>query len=160
VSAVGHFYELGYADILLLAFERLVCDGPRNGVVVSPEMSLCPRVEVGCRGPKERHTRCWNSERFVEFLRLVLADGVGEFSKACTYDDPGALGAAFYIPTAVVPPLLVTHFLILSAYISTDNLDCRSKQTLACALARPTVRGMFGTSYDYKDPCSRGGLAC
>ena len=26
--------------------------------------------------------------------------------------DPGTLGAAFYIPTAVVPPLLVTHGLI------------------------------------------------
>jgi hypothetical protein len=26
--------------------------------------------------------------------------------------DPGALGAAFFIPTAIVPPLLVTHFLI------------------------------------------------
>lgn len=26
--------------------------------------------------------------------------------------DPGALGAAFFIPTAVVPPLLVTHALI------------------------------------------------
>jgi hypothetical protein len=26
--------------------------------------------------------------------------------------DPGTLGAAFYIPTAVVPPLLVTHALI------------------------------------------------
>jgi hypothetical protein len=26
--------------------------------------------------------------------------------------DPGALGAAFYIPTAIVPPLLVTHALI------------------------------------------------
>jgi hypothetical protein len=26
--------------------------------------------------------------------------------------DPGALGAAFYIPTAVAPPLLVTHALI------------------------------------------------
>ena len=25
---------------------------------------------------------------------------------------PGALGAAFYIPTSLVPPLLVTHFLI------------------------------------------------
>jgi hypothetical protein len=25
--------------------------------------------------------------------------------------DPGALGAAFFIPTAIVPPLLVTHFL-------------------------------------------------
>jgi hypothetical protein len=26
--------------------------------------------------------------------------------------DPGALGAAFYIPTAIVPPLLITHLLI------------------------------------------------
>jgi hypothetical protein len=26
--------------------------------------------------------------------------------------DPGGLGAAFYIPTAIVPPLLVTHALI------------------------------------------------
>jgi hypothetical protein len=26
--------------------------------------------------------------------------------------DPGALGATFFIPTAIVPPLLVTHFLI------------------------------------------------
>jgi hypothetical protein len=26
--------------------------------------------------------------------------------------DPATLGAAFYIPTAIVPPLLVTHFLI------------------------------------------------
>jgi hypothetical protein len=27
--------------------------------------------------------------------------------------DPGALGAAFYIPTFVVPPLLISHWLIL-----------------------------------------------
>jgi hypothetical protein len=27
--------------------------------------------------------------------------------------EPGALGAAFFIPTAIVPPLLVTHALIL-----------------------------------------------
>ena len=26
--------------------------------------------------------------------------------------DPGVLGAAFYIPTVIVPPLLVTHFLM------------------------------------------------
>ncbi len=25
---------------------------------------------------------------------------------------PGELGAAFFLPTAIVPPLLVTHFLI------------------------------------------------
>jgi len=31
---------------------------------------------------------------------------------ARTHLDPGALGAAFFIPTAIVPPLLVTHALI------------------------------------------------
>ena len=31
--------------------------------------------------------------------------------------DPGALGAAFYIPTAIVPPLLVTHGLIFWALL-------------------------------------------
>jgi hypothetical protein len=30
---------------------------------------------------------------------------------------PGAFGATFYIPTAVVPPLLVTHFLIFRLLI-------------------------------------------
>jgi hypothetical protein len=29
-----------------------------------------------------------------------------------THLDPGALGAAFFIPTAIVPPLLVTHALV------------------------------------------------
>jgi len=28
--------------------------------------------------------------------------------------DPGSLGAAFFIPTVVVPPLLVTHGLMFS----------------------------------------------
>ena len=31
--------------------------------------------------------------------------------------DPGALGAAFYLPTAIVPPLLVTHALIFMLLI-------------------------------------------
>jgi len=31
--------------------------------------------------------------------------------------DPGALGAAFFIPTAVVPPLLITHGLIFRLLI-------------------------------------------
>jgi hypothetical protein len=30
---------------------------------------------------------------------------------------PGALGAAFFLPTAIVPPLLVTHFLIFQFLI-------------------------------------------
>jgi len=30
-----------------------------------------------------------------------------------THLDPGALGAAFFIPTTIVPPLLVTHALVL-----------------------------------------------
>jgi hypothetical protein len=32
--------------------------------------------------------------------------------------DPGALGAAYYIPTAIVPPLLVTHGLIFALLMS------------------------------------------
>jgi hypothetical protein len=31
--------------------------------------------------------------------------------------DPGALGAAFYIPTAVVPPLLILHVLVFGLLI-------------------------------------------
>lgn len=34
---------------------------------------------------------------------------------------PEALGAAFYIPTAIVPPLLVTHFLIFRFLIRTKG---------------------------------------
>jgi len=33
--------------------------------------------------------------------------------------DPGSLGAAFFIPTAIVPPLLVTHALIFAELIRT-----------------------------------------
>jgi hypothetical protein len=33
---------------------------------------------------------------------------------------PGTFGAAFYIPTAVVPPLLVTHFLIFRLLVRSD----------------------------------------
>lgn len=35
---------------------------------------------------------------------------------------PGSLGAAFYIPTALVPPLLVTHFLIFGLLIRPAGL--------------------------------------
>src|SRR5262245_41692058 len=31
--------------------------------------------------------------------------------------DPGALGAAFFIPTAIVPPLLVTHALVFAVLV-------------------------------------------
>jgi hypothetical protein len=34
------------------------------------------------------------------------------YEGARTHMQPGALGAAFFIPTAIVPPLLVTHALI------------------------------------------------
>ncbi len=42
--------------------------------------------------------------------------------------EPGALGAAFYIPTAIVPPLLVTHALIflLLAHTSSRRKSCVS----------------------------------
>ena len=34
--------------------------------------------------------------------------------------DPGTLGAAFFIPTAIVPPLLVTHALIFQQLLRRD----------------------------------------
>ena len=33
---------------------------------------------------------------------------------------PGAFGAAFYIPTTIVPPLLVTHFLIFRLLVRSE----------------------------------------
>jgi len=40
--------------------------------------------------------------------------------------EPGALGAAFYIPTAIVPPLLVTHALIFLLLVRRNRLDHRN----------------------------------
>jgi hypothetical protein len=39
---------------------------------------------------------------------------------------PGALGAAFYIPTALVPPLLITHFLIFRLLLQPERLAARA----------------------------------
>ena len=41
--------------------------------------------------------------------------------------DPGMFGAAFYIPTAVVPPLLVTHALIFWLLLRRENVVIRGK---------------------------------
>jgi len=35
---------------------------------------------------------------------------------------PGALGAAFFIPTAIVPPLLVTHFLVFRLLVQPKRM--------------------------------------
>jgi hypothetical protein len=35
--------------------------------------------------------------------------------------EPGLFGAAFYIPTMIVPPLLVTHALIFLILLRTEN---------------------------------------
>jgi hypothetical protein len=34
---------------------------------------------------------------------------------------PGTLGTAFYIPTAIVPPLLTTHFLIFRLHLRKEQ---------------------------------------
>ena len=34
---------------------------------------------------------------------------------------PGTLGAAFYLPTAIVPPLLVTHFLVFRVLLRKER---------------------------------------
>lgn len=41
--------------------------------------------------------------------------------------DPGMFGAAFYIPTAVVPPLLVTHALIFWLLLRRENVVISAK---------------------------------
>jgi len=35
--------------------------------------------------------------------------------------DPGAVGAAYFIPTAIVPPLLVTHALIFGLLVRSQS---------------------------------------
>ena len=46
--------------------------------------------------------------------------------------DPGTLGAAFYIPTAVVPPLLVTHSLVFWILLQRKDrtADLRDRKAL------------------------------
>jgi hypothetical protein len=39
---------------------------------------------------------------------------------------PGALGAAFFIPTVLVPPLLVTHFLMFRLLLRAEGLGATS----------------------------------
>lgn len=41
--------------------------------------------------------------------------------------DPGTLGAAFYIPTAVVPPLLVTHALIFLVLVRMEGSNVKGE---------------------------------
>jgi hypothetical protein len=41
--------------------------------------------------------------------------------------DPGALGAAFFIPTAIVPPLLVTHALVVLVLVGRVEAEQRGE---------------------------------
>jgi len=57
--------------------------------------------------------KSWASSLVWLFNIWGTADLVFAFVQALRVQiDPGALGAAFFIPTAIVPPLLVTHALI------------------------------------------------
>jgi hypothetical protein len=47
---------------------------------------------------------CWQSTTAISYTHL----------------DPGALGAAFYIPTAVVAPLLVAHIMSFWLLLTKD----------------------------------------
>jgi hypothetical protein len=50
----------------------------------------------------------------IDFL-LAIYEG-----NLVTHLDPGALGAAFYIPTVVVPPLLVAHVMSFWLLLTKD----------------------------------------
>jgi hypothetical protein len=52
--------------------------------------------------------------------------------------DPGALGAAFFIPTALVPPLLVTHFLTFRILLQ------RAWRATPATPSRPSPAGSTG----------------
>jgi hypothetical protein len=57
-----------------------------------------------------------NKERWLLFdFLLAIYDG-----NLVTHLDPGALGAAFYIPTAVVAPLLVAHIMSFWLLLTKD----------------------------------------
>src|SRR5262245_47045907 len=60
----------------------------------------------------------WRASWVASIVWLFNLWGAGDFLYAfyagfvSFRDDPGVLGAAFFIPTVIVPPLLVTHLMI------------------------------------------------
>lgn len=92
MPTIGDLDDLGHALVALLSLERRVRDRPWDRVVLlagddqqrpafwvlGVDFRLGPRVEIGGRGLKERCALRRHSERLVEVLGLLLADGVAE----------------------------------------------------------------------------------
>src|SRR5712672_2723211 len=92
VAAIRYLDDLGHALVLLLLLVGGVCDRwgdrmvfpagndqERSAVgVLSVDLCLRPRIEVGGRRLKERYAGRRHREGLVQVLGLILADGVGE----------------------------------------------------------------------------------
>lgn len=52
--------------------------------------------------------------------------------------DPGALGAAFFLPTALVPPLLVTHLLTFRILVHRDHSRSEPFESRTSGTVRPS----------------------
>ena len=58
---------------------------------------------------------------FVWAFSLVgIVDFLNAFARGLTFVAPGDFGATYYIPMAVVPPLMISHFLIV-VYLMKSN---------------------------------------
>lgn len=66
-------------------------------------------------------TRRWSAAVVVVWLFNLwgTADFLYAFYEGAAHIQPGMLGATFFIPTALVPPLLVAHFLAFRLLVST-----------------------------------------
>lgn len=48
------------------------------------------------------------------FSVVGVADFLNAFARGLTFVEPGSFGATYYIPMAVVPPLMISHLLIIA----------------------------------------------
>lgn len=48
------------------------------------------------------------------FSFVGVADFLNAFARGLMFVEPGGFGATYYIPMAVVPPLMVSHFLVIA----------------------------------------------
>ena len=75
----------------------------------------------GQGGPLHVHRFASGEMRPVHRAFLEACAELGH-SLVDDHNAPGALGAAFYIPTVLVPPLLVTHFLMFRLLLRAQGL--------------------------------------
>lgn len=56
------------------------------------------------------------------FSVVGIADFLNAFARGLTFAAPGDFGATYYIPMAVVPPLMVSHFLIVGYLLKARSI--------------------------------------